>query len=241
MKTKSFRTIAALTIAISLIGGTALAMPAMAAETTTRYISVSATGTTMVVPDAVRINATVSVLSKTSKDTLAASSTTAALVRKALTANKIATKDIATQSVSVNPEYSYPQDGSAPALTGYRASQSFNITVRDAATAGAVVDSIVTAGGDNLQLNGVGPFVLNDDKATDIARSYAVGRAKAKAASYAKLLGVKLGKVIFLEETSVPTIYPIYTASAKAEDSSTRIDLGQQKVSVSVSVRWAIG
>jgi uncharacterized protein YggE len=241
MKTKSFRTIAALTIAISLIGGTALAMPAMAAETTTRYISVSATGTTMVVPDAVRINATVSVLSKTSKDTLAASSTTAALVRKALTANKIATKDIATQSVSVNPEYSYPQDGSAPVLTGYRASQSFSITVRDAATAGAVVDSIVTAGGDNLQLNGVGPFVLSDDKATDIARSYAVGRAKAKAASYAKLLGVKLGKVIFLEETSVPTIYPIYTASAKAEDSSTRIDLGQQKVSVSVSVRWAIG
>ena len=240
MKTKSFRTIAALTIAISLIGGTALAMPAMAVETTTRYITVSATGTTMVVPDAVQINATVSVLSKTSKDALAASSTTAALVRKAFTANKIATKDVATQSVSVSPEYSFPQDGSAPVLSGYRASQSFSITVRDAATAGAVVDSIVTAGGDNLQLNGVGPFVLNDDKATDIARGYAVGRAKAKAASYAKLLGVKLGKVIFLEETSVPTIYPIYTASAKAEDSATQIDLGQQKVTVSVSVRWAI-
>ena len=49
MKTKSFRTILALTIAISLIGGTALAMPAMAVEPTARYISVSATGTTMVV------------------------------------------------------------------------------------------------------------------------------------------------------------------------------------------------
>ena len=241
MKTKSFRTIAALTIAISLIGGTALAMPAMAVETTSRYISVSATGTTMVVPDAVRINATVSVLSKTSKDALSTSSSTATLVRRALTANKIATKDVATQSVSINPEYSSPQDGSAPVLTGYRASQSFNITVREASTAGAVVDAIVTAGGDNLQLNGVGPFVLNDDKATDVARSYAVGRAKAKAVSYAKLLGVKLGKVIFLEETSTPTIYPIYSVSAKAEDSATQIDLGEQKVTVSVSVRWSIG
>jgi len=242
MKTKSFRTIAALTIAISLIGGTALAMPAMAVEPTTRYISVSATGTTMVVPDAVKINATVSVLSKTSKDALATSSSTATLVRKALTANKIATKDIATQSVSINPEYSYPQDGIAPpVLVGFRVSQSFSITVRDASTAGAVVDAIVTAGGDNLQLSGVSPFVLNDDKATDVARSYAVGRAKAKAASYAKLLGVKLGKVIYLEETSTPSIYPIYSVSAKAEDSATQIDLGEQKVTVSVSVRWSIG
>lgn len=241
MKTKSFRTFAALTIAISLIGGTALAMPAMAVETTTRYISVSATGTTMVVPDAVRIDATVSVLAKTTKEALATSSTSATAVRKALIAAKIATKDIATSSVSITPEYSYPQDGSGPVLNGYRASQSFNITVRTALTAGAVVDAIVDAGGNNLLVNGVSPFVLNSDKATDIARSNAVVRAKAKATSYAKLLGVKLGKVIYLEETSSPIPFPIYSVSAKAEDSATQIDLGQQKVSVTVSVRWSIG
>ena len=240
MKTKSFRTIAALTIAISLIGGTALAMPAIAVETITRYISVSATGTTMVVPDAVRINATVSVLTKSSKESLAASSSTATLVRKALIANKIATKDIATQSVSINPEYSYPQDGSAPVLTGYRASQSFSITVREASTAGAVVDAIVTAGGDNLQLSGVSPFVLNVDKATDVARSHAVGRAKAKAASYAKLLGVKIGKIIYLQESSAPTSYPISMVQAKSDAGATQIDLGQQDISVSVSTKWAI-
>ena len=241
MKTTSLRRVAAVTLAFSLIGGATLAMPAMAVEPTTRYITVSATGTTLVVPDAVRINATVSVLLKTSKESLAASSTTAAAVRKALIANKIATKDIATQSVSVNPEYSYPQDGSAPVLTGYRASQSFNITVRAATTAGGVVDAIVTAGGDYLQINGVSPFVLNDDKATDIARGLAVSRAKAKATSYAKMLGVKLGKVIYLEETSLPNVYPVYSTTAKAEDAAAQIDLGEQKVSVSVTVRWAIG
>ena len=241
MKTTSLRRVAALAIAFSLIGGATLAMPAMAVEPTTRYITVSATGTTLVVPDAVRINAMVSVLLKTSKESLAASSTTVAAVRKALLANKIAAKDIATQSVSVNPEYSYPQDGSAPVLTGYRALQSFNITVRAATTAGSVVDAIVTAGGDNLQLSGVSPFVLNDDKATDIARGLAVSRAKAKATSYAKLLGVKLGKVIYLEETSIPNVYPVYSTTAKAEDAATQIDLGEQKVSVSVTVRWAIG
>lgn len=241
MKTKSLPAIAALTIAVCLTAGAALAMPATAAEVNSRYITISATGTTTVVPDAVRINYTVWVLAKTSKEALAASSTTATAVRKALTTNKIAVKDIATQSVTVNPEYSYPQDGSAPVLTGYRASQSFTITVRAAATAGTVVDAIVTAGGDNLQLSSVSPFVLNDDKATKIARSFAVSRAKAKAVAYAQLLGVKLGKVIYLDETSIPTPYPVYGVSAKAEDSATQIDLGEQKVSVSVTVRWAIG
>jgi uncharacterized protein len=241
MKTKSFPRIAALTIAISLIGGAALAMPAMAVETTTRYISVSASGTTLVVPDAVRITATVSVLSKTSKDALAASSTTAAGVRSALAANKVAAKDYATQSVTVNPEYSYPQDGTAPVLTGYRATQSFDITVRAAPTAGAIVDALVAAGGDNLLINGVSPFILNEDKGTDIARGLAVKNAKLKATSYAKLLGIKLGKVIYLDESSTPSVYPVYTATAKADSSATQIDLGQQKVSVSVTVRWAIG
>ncbi|MSW09641.1 MAG: DUF541 domain-containing protein, partial [Actinobacteria bacterium] len=204
------------------------------------YITISATGTTTVVPDAVRINATVSVLGTTSKSALATSATTSSAVRAALTVNKVATKDVATQSVTVYPEYSYPQDGGKPVLTGYRASQSFDITIRSASTAGAVVDAIVEAGGDNVQINGVSPFVLDNNKATEKARAYAVGRAKAKAASYAKLLGIKLGRVIYLDETSTPSSFPIYTSAAKADSAATVVDLGEQKVSVSVTVRWAI-
>ncbi len=238
MKLKPFRTIASLVIAVSLISGVALAMPASAAET--RYITISATGTTTVVPDAVRINATVSVLGTTSTDALGSASATAAAVRKALIANKVATKDIATQSINVNPEYSYPQDGGKPVLTGYRASQSFEIVVRAAATAGVVVDAIIQAGADNVQLNGVSPFVINNNKATDLARTFAVGRAKAKAASYAKLLGVKLGKVIYLDESSAPSVFPMYSTAAKADSAATVVDLGQQKITVSVTVRWSI-
>ena len=238
MKLNRIRTITALVIAISLIGGAGLAMPASAADT--RYITISATGTTTVVPDAVRINATVSVLGTTSKSALATSATTSSAVRAALTVNKVATKDVATQSVTVYPEYSDPQDGGKPVLTGYRASQSFDITIRSASTAGAVVDAIVEAGGDNVQINGVSPFVLDNNKATEKARAYAVGRAKAKAASYAKLLGIKLGRVIYLDETSTPSSFPIYTSAAKADSAATVVDLGEQKVSVSVTVRWAI-
>ena len=238
MKLNRIRTIAALVIATSLIGAAALAVPASAADT--RYITISATGTTTVVPDAVRINATVSVLGTSSKGALSTAGATSNAVRAALTANKVGTKDIATQSITVYPEYSYPASGT-PTLSGYRATQSFDITIRAASTAGAVVDAIVEAGGDNLQVNGVSPFVLDNNKATETARAFAVGRAKAKAASYAKLLGIKLGRVIYLDETSTPSSYPIYSTAAKADSAATVVDLGEQKVSVSVTVRWAIG
>ena len=238
MKPTKLRTITILSLAIALIGAVGLSAPANAADT--RYITMSATGSTNVVPDAVRITATVSVIGKTSKEALATGSTTASAVRKALTANKIATKDVATQSISVYPEYTYPANAT-PVLSGYRASQGFDITVRAASTAGAVVDAIVSAGGDNLQVNGASPFVLDNDKATETARATAVKNAKAKANSYAKLLGVKLGKVIYLDETSTPTPYPVFGVSAKAEDAATQIDLGEQKVTVSVTVRWSIG
>ena len=133
MKIKSIRIITVLTVVTAIFAGGALLAPANAVEVT-RYITVSATGTTTVVPDAVRVSATVSVLGKSSKEALASAGTTSTEIRKALVANKIATKDVASQSISVNPEYTYPNNGT-PVLSGYRATQSFTITVRAAATA----------------------------------------------------------------------------------------------------------
>jgi hypothetical protein len=238
MKTTTFRKTAAISTAIALITGAGFFNP-VAAATPTRYITTTGNGVVSVIPDAVKVSATISVLGSTSKAALATANTTSVAVRKALTENKIATRDIATQSISVYPEYSYP-DNANPVISGYRASQSFSITVRAATTAGAVVDAIVDAGGANVSINGASPFVLDNEKATDLARAAAVKSAKAKATSYAKLLGVKLGRVIFLNEQSSPNPFPIFGVSTKAEDSATQIDLGQQEVTVLVTVRWAI-
>ena len=238
MKIKSIRIITVLTVVTAFIAGGALLAPANAAEVT-RYITVSAKGTTTVVPDAVRVSASVSALAKSSKEALGAASTSATAVRKALAANKIAAKDIATQNLSIYPEYTYPAN-SNPVLSGYRASQTFTITVRAAADSGTVVDAIVAAGGDNLQVNSVSPFVTDNEAAEELARESAVKRAKAKATSYAKLLGVRLGSVVYLNEETTSSVSPIYAMAAKAEDSATQIDLGEQKVTVSVTVRWSL-
>ena len=225
-------------IAILAVAIAAVAIPSANAAAT-RYITVSAQGVVKVVPDAVRINATATSVAASSKEALAATAKTSTALRAALKAAKIESKDIATQSVSVYPEYKYTNDGGST-LTGYRASQSFTITVRAADTAGAIVDSLVAAGGDNFQINGATPFVLDSTKSLEAARAAAVKSAKAKASSYAKLMGVKLGKVNYLVENSSPTNYTPVMGVAKAENDATVIDLGQQDVTIAVTVQWSL-
>jgi uncharacterized protein YggE len=218
-----------------------VATPVSAQAAATRHITVSAEGTVKVAPDAVRLTATVSVVAPTNKEALAATSTSAAAVRKALIAAKIATKDIATQNITAYPEYKYDSNGGST-LSGYRGSQVFSVVIRAAANAGSVVDDVVAAGGDVVQINSVSPFVLDASKAAESARAVAVKNAKSKATSYAKLLGVKLGKVNYLTENGSPSISaPIFVASAKAEaDAATVVDLGQQDVTVSITIQWAL-
>jgi uncharacterized protein YggE len=204
-----------------------------------RYISVSSIGTVKVTPDAVRLNASVSNISKVSKDALAAANVAASTFRAAILANGIDKKYLSSTTLTVYPEYNYTQDAGNVRI-GYRASQSFEVVIRNAAKAGEIVDAVVASAGDSLAINGVTPFVYDNTKATEAARNSAVKNAKAKAASYAKLLGVKIGKIIYLQESSAPSSYPISMAQAKASDEATQIDLGQQDVSVSVATRWAI-
>ena len=240
MITTRTRKIAAALIALTLVGGIAASLPAEAATTATRYVTVNSDGSVKVTPDAVRLNANVSVVAGSNKEALAKTSTSAAAVRAALTAAGIAKADIATQSISVYPEYNYTQDKGS-VLIGYRGSQGFVVTIKNAENAGAVVDAVVAAGGDNLQIQGVTPFVLDSSKATESARANAVKNAKAKAASYANLLDAKLGRVNYLVENSSPVNYPPVMAMAKAADSeATVVDLGQQDVTVSITIQWAL-
>lgn len=204
------------------------------------YISVNGVGTSMVVPDAVRLLASVSGLADSNKEALANASNSANAVRAALNKQAIASKDITTSSLIVYPEYSYSQE-KGQQLIGYRATQSFTIVLQ-AESAGAVIDAVVDAGGKSLQINGVSPFLANGATATEKARKAAVSDAKSKANSYAKYLGTSIDKVIDLIEVSAPTYaFPTVAIPSKLELSdATQIDLGNTEVTVNVKTRWSL-
>ena len=241
MKTKMSRTIATIITVSTVAGFIALAIPANGAGTTdNRYITVTGVGSVSVVPDAVRFNATVSTIGATNNAALSTATKSAAAVRQALKDSGIATKDIRSANIFVYPEYNWTQEAGTK-ITGYRASQSFDVLIRSASKAGVIIEAVVTAGGDSVQLGGVIPVTLNPTLATEQARAAAVTNAKSKASSYAKLLGTSIGKVLSLEEQSSPVYSsPFPMAKAAADATAVVIDLGEQDVTVTITVRWAL-
>jgi len=206
-------------------------------------VTVQATGTVKVVPDGVSFNFAVSVLAQSSETAMSEASATAEKVRAALDAAGVAKDDIATQNVSVYPEYLSSSTG-AQTLSGYRAQQVFTVTLRDTAKAGEVVDAVIAAGGNSLQVYGVTPTLLDTDAAVAQAREAAIKSAKAKAKDYASLIDAGLGSVVYVNEIASPSSpVPMLagdSATASAPMEKTVINLGTQEVSVSVEVRWSL-
>ena len=205
-------------------------------------VTVEATGSVKVVPDGVQFNFSVFAVEPTSRGASQRVNVLANQAREALDNSGIDKKDIATQNVSVYPEYLYSQDG-AQKLTGFRATQSFAVTLRDTSQAGVAVDEVVLMVGTDLTIENLSPVLLDTKEATDQARENAVKLARKKAEDYADLLGVDLGNVISLREfaTSSADPLPWLRADMSADEATkTVLDLGIQEVSITIEARWAL-
>lgn len=205
-------------------------------------VTVQGTGSVKVVPDGVAFSFAVTLIAESTKSAVAAVAAAADQARTALLDAGVDEADIATQSASVYPEYTYGSDGSQT-LKGYRATQNFAVTLRDTDRAGETVDAVVAASGDAVQINSVTPVLIDTTDATNDAREKAIDSAKSKAEDYADLLDVDLGDVLVVTEVSAPSgVTPILARDGGMAESvaKTQIDLGVQEVSVTVEVRWAL-
>ncbi len=205
-------------------------------------VTVEATGAVKVVPDAVQFNFSVFAVGSTSKAAIERANVLANQARQALDSSKIDKKDFATQNVSVYPEYSYSQDGKQT-LIGFRATQSFVVTLRDTDKAGEVVDEVVLMVGTDFTIDTLTPILLDTKDATSQARENAIKLAQKKAEDYAELLDVKLGAVISVREFATSGVIPqpwLRSDMALGESAKTVVDLGAQEVSVTVEARWAL-
>lgn len=235
-KIRTFAVLVASAIALSACGETVN----IGENGVAQGITVQATGTADVIPDAVRVSLAVSVLAETNDVALAQASASADAVRQTLLDMKIDEADFATQGLSVNPEYTYTE-AEGQKIVGYRATQIFDVLVRDATNAGAVIDAVISKGGVNVSVNSTYPVVEDATAGAESAREDAVAKARAKAEAYAELIGVELGDIVYLTEINAPTNVVVAKSSdAMAEGAATQIDLGTQEVTVTVEVRWKL-
>jgi hypothetical protein len=224
------------------LGGASLAAPAVAQQAAIAQsisgtrLDISATGEATRVPDVAVITAGVITRATTARSALEQNAAQMARVRAALKRAGIGDRDIQTSNISLNPEYRYA-DNQPPALTGYSASNQLNVRFRDIAKSGDILDALVAQGANSIS----GPNLTIDkpDEATDEARTKALAIGRARAEQYARALGMRVTRLVSVSESGAgygpPPPMPVMM-EARAQGLPTRIDPGEQKLSVTLGM-----
>ncbi|WP_329332464.1 SIMPL domain-containing protein [Streptomyces sp. NBC_00663] len=155
-------------------------------------------------------------VAKTTRAALKAQNTASAALVKAVHAQGIADRDVRTENVSLSPVHDYTDGTSTP--KGYRAAQSFAIKVREPAATGALLQAITDATDDAGRINSVVLDLDLDDRRPLQARARKAAHddAHAKAAQYARLSGLHLGRLVSLSEGGTGYLAPAAPVAAHA-------------------------
>ena len=231
------------------LGTAVIATPATAQQATTAAqaiagtrLDISATGEATRVPDVAIISAGVVTRAATARAALQQNAAQMEKVRAALKRAGIADRDIQTANINLNPEYRYA-DNQPPALTGYSASNQLNVRFRDIAKSGDILDALVAEGANSIS----GPNLTIDkpEEATDEARTKALGIGRARAEQYARALGMRVVRLVAVTESGggyapPPPMPMAVMAQARGERDYTKIDPGEQKLSVTLGMTFEL-
>jgi uncharacterized protein YggE len=147
-----------------------------------------------------------------------------------------ASGEVRTAFYSLNPNYQYPRDGGKPTINGYTASNSVEVTVTDLSGLGKIIDAASQAGANNIQ----GPqFTLkNEAPVRAQALRQAAQDARSNAEAMAGAMGMKLGKVLLLEQGSPSVIRPVMRQAAVAlsAQATTPIEPGNIELRATVTL-----
>lgn len=184
-------------------------------------------------------------------------------VMNALTRAGIADADIQTRHFNINPRYQSVEiercddngEGSEgeqagttektcytiweSRLTGYSVSNQATVKIRSLDDVGTIIDKVTEAAGNLVRINGISFSIEDPQPLRDEARADAVADMKRKAEMLAELSGVKLGRLVYLNEgAAYSPLQPLYgraeAAFAMADSFETSISPGELDISVTV-------
>ncbi len=160
-------------------------------------ITVVGEGKVRIKPDMAQATIGVEIVKSTVKEASAEASQVMSEVLNVLKQLGVEEKDVQTSGFSVWQERPYSPEGTQGAPV-YHVTNQLNVTIRNLANLGAILDAAMTAGANNIY--GV-TFGLSDTAQAEAeARRKAVENARAKAEDLARLTNLQLGEVISVSE-----------------------------------------
>jgi len=211
--------------------------PALAETLPPPAISVTGEASVSVPPDQAQIDAGVTSDGKTAREASDANNAAMGKVLLALKGAGIDEKDYQTSRLSLQPQYAPNRSGPSP-VVGYRASNRVTVKLRDVAKVASTIDLLIGAGAN--ELGGINFMVSQASKLLDESREKAIADARRKADIYARAAGVTLGEPLSIAEDggSAPPIFRSKMAAPMVQGAA--VAQGEETLSVSVNVSWAI-
>ncbi|WP_132999632.1 SIMPL domain-containing protein [Luteimonas arsenica] len=161
-------------------------------------------------------------------------------VMDAIRAAGVADRDVQTSGINIHPTYRHV-DNEEPRITGYSASNTVNLKVRDIAKLGEVLDALVASGANNV--NGPSFGIDQPEAVYDEARRKALEQARGRADMYAKTLGLRVRRIVSISEGGgFQPPQPMYAMRAAAMDSgSTPVAPGENTLTANLDVVFELG
>jgi len=207
--------------------------------TKTNLFSVSGTGKATGIPDTAQLSIGVTKTASTVADAQSQTNVTTNKIIKDLKQLGIDEKNIKTTDYNVSPKYDYGRGEQK--ITGYTVTQSLEVKITPIDVANKAVDA-ATLDGANL-VGGIN-FTFNDKTKKDLenkARTEAVKIAKEKAQSLAKAAGMRLGKIVDVQESGSYEPKRMMMDALKAEESEpadTQLQAGENSVSTTITIYY---
>lgn len=197
-------------------------------------IEVVGTGTAQVPPDLLVATLEAEV---TAPDVAAALAVAEQAARAMMAAAEAPAADLTeVRTIGVSVSTNHGQSGPE----GYRAAIGLQLTVRRLEDAGAVLASVVAAGGNASRVQGVTTAVSDSQQALDAAREAAFADARHQAEQLARLAGRELGAVtrVTPEQPLVPFARAASVAGGGRTALSVPVEPGSTALTVSFRVRF---
>lgn len=234
-----------LTLAFTAVLATGLAMTASAQTPPTiandgTLLSISAEAKVTRTPDIATLSTGVVTQAAEANAALRQNTEQMTKVVAAIKAAGIAERDVQTTGISINPQYRYAEN-QPPTITGYQASNTLNVKVRDIAKLGKVLDTLVAVGAN--QINGPSFEIDNPDEAYDEARVAAIKKAQSRAELYAKSLGLRVRRMVSISEGggyNQPGPVPMMKMAAM-ESADAPVSPGESSLTASINVVFELG
>jgi uncharacterized protein YggE len=215
-----------------------LAVPAARADEASPSITVMGTGTASGTPDIAEVSTGVVTQAPTAAQAMSQNSATMELVLKAIRAQGVADRDVQTTNVSIVPvrAQSSPSRPQPAAVTGYEVTNQVHVKVRNLASLGRLLDTLVSQGANAL--GGIAFSIADPAPLLDQARTKAIADARQKAQVFATAAGAKLGRVLAIKDTATGPPHPM--AARMMASAPVPIAAGEQELEVSISVTYAL-